>query len=197
MASVSHKRKRSPPGEPVKPIKERPRAIEQEYNVCSECKDVRRVEHSRCGLKFENSVFECSMCTTWADSGLHGFCSFVKKQLRFFATDFYFTHSTLQKQNYETCRVYEQPCTHEPCKALKLRRRQCQNENNVYGWCAIPTNHKDEWDYEQQPQRKLGQQPQEQSEHQMRYLYIKNPYEKAAPWSPLYIRKVMEHNGER
>lgn len=175
-------------------ISERPRHIKHEYKPCDECIK-RKMEHKRCGLIFEDSVFECDPCNNWKASRRHesatppGPCSFVKKEVRLFATDFYFTHSIFAKENFETCKTCEEYCTHEACKQSNLKRRQCQHEDAIFGWCAVPEKHKHEWDYEQQPGNL--------SEDQMRYLYLEKPYENVAPWSPLYVRKAMETEGLR
>ncbi|TKA67847.1 hypothetical protein B0A49_04917 [Cryomyces minteri] len=61
------------------------------------------------------------------------------------------------------------------------------SEGSAFGWCDEPSQHRERWDWEQQPKHR--------PEDRMRYFYVEEPEECVAPWSPLYVRRAMEEEG--
>jgi hypothetical protein len=135
-----------------------------------------------CEVDAARNHFECVRCLKEGKDT----CSLLANCLRFFSTDFYFRNfDTKPGDDDKVCTACNASWGHTDCPDQQKRRRSCTSPSNVFGWCGQPDLHRLSWDIENQPYR--------QPEDHMRYFYQEKPEECAAPWSPLYVRKVIEH----
>lgn len=161
-------------------ISRRPREPEADDSGCDRCKEKKL--KSGCKVVVANNLFECTRCLTNSTE----VCSFARSRLRFFATDFSFRNEDYSQQKEgQSCTACNALCFHAGCDV----RRRCTSEDSVYGWCDKPELHKLYWDVENQPD--------DSKEDYMKYYYRERPEEYAAPWAPLYVRKVLEDKASR
>ena len=159
--------------------------------ICKACRDAGKA-HARCYIDHAVNAYECTSCSNNSKE----LCSYSTQRLRFFATDFFVKHfgTVLGEKPCESCKLL---CTEgETCAICKMNdkgpKRLCEHPGAVFGWCGKATAHTRGWDYEDQPSGPRGTE-----EDHMRFYYIEYPEECAAPWSPLYVRKVLEEECKR